>query len=123
VWVTTGREIAAVLPEHHYDAFVADIARGGAMSMACLRSYLQYPRRRHGMDHDRYDWSMLPRRPPVQWPGGALALWVNVALQWFPLEPAGQALQAAGRHDRPPIPTCATTRCATTATASASTGS
>ena len=21
---------------------------------------LRYPRRRYGMDHDRYDWSMLP---------------------------------------------------------------
>ena len=33
--------------------------------------YLRYPKRRYGMDHDRYDWSMLPDRPAVQWPGGA----------------------------------------------------
>ena len=38
--------------------------------------YLEYPLRRYGMDHDRYDWSMLPDRPAVQWPGGArVALW------------------------------------------------
>ena len=28
--------------------------------------YLQYPHRRYGMDHDRYDWSMLSDRKPSQ---------------------------------------------------------
>ena len=27
--------------------------------------FLQYPRMRHGMDHDRYAWSMLADRPPA----------------------------------------------------------
>ncbi len=39
--------------------------------------YLEYPHRRRGMDHDRYDWSILFRRPKIEWPNGAkLALWV-----------------------------------------------
>ncbi len=42
------------------------------------------------MDHDLYDWSMLTDRKPVQWPGDKpLALWVNVALQYFPLNQRG----------------------------------
>ena len=51
------------------------------MSAVLPNDYLDYPLRRHGMDHDRYDWSMLPRRTPVRWPGGArIALWVVPAL-------------------------------------------
>jgi len=59
--------------------------------------YLSYPLRRYGMDHDRYDWSMLPRRKPVEWPGGArIALWVVPALEWFPLNMAGQPFKPPG---------------------------
>jgi allantoinase len=48
--------------------------------------YLRYPHRRHGMDHDRYEWRMLEDRPPIEWPdGNILALWINVGLQFFPL--------------------------------------
>ena len=55
--------------------------------MTLPADYLQYPRRRYGMDHERYAWAMLAERPPVAWPGGAkLALWVNVAVQFFPLD-------------------------------------
>ena len=44
--------------------------------------YLQYANRRYGMDHDRYDWSMLSARKPVAWPNGArVALWVVPALE------------------------------------------
>jgi peptidoglycan/xylan/chitin deacetylase (PgdA/CDA1 family) len=64
--------------------------------------HLQYPRRRRGMDHDRYDWSPLPRRPPVAWPGGArLALWVLPVLEWFPLDMAGGPVRPAGAVDEP----------------------
>jgi peptidoglycan/xylan/chitin deacetylase (PgdA/CDA1 family) len=60
-------------------------------------SYLEYPHRSYGMDHDRYDWSMLADRKPVQWPGGkALALWVNVALQYFPLNQQGNPFPPVG---------------------------
>lgn len=57
--------------------------------MALGAEHLAYPQRRHGMDHDRYDWSMLGQRAPVAWPNGKkLALWVNVGLQFFPMNPA-----------------------------------
>jgi peptidoglycan/xylan/chitin deacetylase (PgdA/CDA1 family) len=59
--------------------------------------YLDYPQRRYGMDHDLYDWSMLTDRQPVQWPDGkALALWVNVALQYFPLNQQGKPFPPPG---------------------------
>ena len=62
-------------------------------------SYLEYEHRSYGMDHDRYDWSLLTKRKPVKWPNGArVALWVNVAFEFFPFEYAGQALQSARRH-------------------------
>ena len=59
--------------------------------------YLTYAKRGYGMDHDRYDWSMLPRRKPVAWPGGArVALWVVPALEWFPLNMAGVPFKPPG---------------------------
>ena len=59
----------------------------------------KYPRRQHGMDHDRYAWSQLHERPTVAWPNGdRVALWIVTQLQWFPLDmkpavpvPAGMA--------------------------------
>lgn len=63
---------------------------------------LHYPMRRHGMDHDRYAWSMLADRTPVTWPGGAgLAVWVNVNLQFFPLNPTGKPVKVAGNMTMP----------------------
>ena len=53
--------------------------------------YLQYPRRSYGMDHDLYDWSMLSDRQKINWPDGKkLALWVNVPIQFFPLNQRGE---------------------------------
>lgn len=52
--------------------------------------YLKYPWRRHGYDHDCYSWSMLTERPPVIWPGGKkLAVWVNLSMQFYPLNQRG----------------------------------
>lgn len=49
-------------------------------------SLLDYPERHYGMDHDRYDWSMLQDREPICWPENKpLALWINISLQHFPL--------------------------------------
>ena len=60
-------------------------------------SYLKYEKRRYGMDHDRYDWSMLGNRNPVTWPGGArLAVWINVAVQFFPLNQSGKPFAPPG---------------------------
>ena len=65
--------------------------------MSLPNDYLDYPLRRHGMDHERYDWSMLPQRKPVAWPGGArIALWVVPALEWFPLDMKGQPFKPPG---------------------------
>ncbi len=59
--------------------------------------YLQYKWRRYGMDHDRYDWSMLPRRKKVQWPNGATtALWITPHVEWFPLDMKGKPFKPPG---------------------------
>ena len=59
--------------------------------MALDQSHLDYPQRRYGMDHDRYAWSMLTDRPALHWPGGkTLAVWVNVSLQHFPMNPSAK---------------------------------
>jgi peptidoglycan/xylan/chitin deacetylase (PgdA/CDA1 family) len=67
------------------------------MSQPLPDSYLQYANRRYGMDHQRYDWSPVPTRPAVAWPGGArIALWVVPALEWFPLNMKGQPFKPPG---------------------------
>jgi peptidoglycan/xylan/chitin deacetylase (PgdA/CDA1 family) len=71
--------------------------------MTLPAEFLEYPHRRRGMDHDRYDWSIMFRRPPVRWPAGArVALWVVVPVQWFPLDMAGRVpFMPAGGVDEP----------------------
>ena len=60
-------------------------------------SYLQYDKRRYGMDHERYAWSQLHTRPKVVWPNGArVALWVIPALEWFPLDMKGKPFKPPG---------------------------
>jgi allantoinase len=65
--------------------------------MSLPDDYLQYPRRRYGMDQDWYDWRShftLPARP---WPNGArVAIWINTALEFFPLNPTGKPFKAPG---------------------------
>ena len=61
-----------------------------------------YPMRRHGMDHDRYAWSMLAERAPVRWPHGRpLALWINVSVEHFPLDATGDGVKAHGSMTMP----------------------
>lgn len=70
--------------------------------MSLPKDYLEYPHRSYGMDHDRYDWSMLGDRKPVTWPGDAkLALWVNVSLQHFPLDQQGKPFAPPGGMTMP----------------------
>ncbi|MBU3002610.1 polysaccharide deacetylase family protein [Paraglaciecola arctica] len=70
--------------------------------MALDKSYLEYAKRQYGMDHDRYDWSMLTDRPQVTWPSGKkLALWVNVPLQFFPLDQKGEPFKIQGGMTMP----------------------
>jgi peptidoglycan/xylan/chitin deacetylase (PgdA/CDA1 family) len=64
--------------------------------------YLHYPHRSYGMDHDRYAWSMLHNRQAVKWPNGAsLAIWVNVAVQYFPLNQRGIPFKVPGGMTMP----------------------
>ncbi|MEM6801635.1 MAG: polysaccharide deacetylase family protein [Bacteroidota bacterium] len=64
--------------------------------------YLHYPHRSYGMDHDRYAWSMLSDRPKISWPEGKLvALWVNVGLQFFPLNQKGIPFKVPGGMTKP----------------------
>jgi peptidoglycan/xylan/chitin deacetylase (PgdA/CDA1 family) len=64
--------------------------------------YLNYDKRGYGMDHDLYEWSMLPDRPAVRWPnGGKVALWVNVVLEHFPLDTAKTPFAPPGGLERP----------------------
>jgi peptidoglycan/xylan/chitin deacetylase (PgdA/CDA1 family) len=70
--------------------------------MALDPEFLEYPKRGYGMDHDRYDWSMLSDRQPVTWPGDKrLALWVNVCLQFFPLDQQGKPFAPPGGMTMP----------------------
>ncbi len=70
--------------------------------MSLGAEHQHYPMRRRGMDHDRYAWSMLTDRPPVVWPGGkTLAVWVNVSLQHFPLNPRGVPVKLPGSMTMP----------------------
>jgi peptidoglycan/xylan/chitin deacetylase (PgdA/CDA1 family) len=70
--------------------------------MSLDASYLEYPRRRHGMDHQRYAWSLLEDRAPLHWPQDKpLALWINVSLQHFPLDAKGEGFKAHGSMTMP----------------------
>jgi peptidoglycan/xylan/chitin deacetylase (PgdA/CDA1 family) len=70
--------------------------------MALEPNHLEYPRRAYGMDHARYEWSMLTDRPRVQWPDGkTLAVWVNVSLEHFPLSPTGKPVKLPGAMTMP----------------------
>lgn len=72
--------------------------------MALDPSYLEYPKRREGYDHDLYPWSSIFARKPVVWPEGkAVAVWVCVSLEWFPMTPSDTPFRAPG-HMQTPYP-------------------
>lgn len=65
--------------------------------MALDPEFLVYKNRRYGMDHERYPWSMLKDREPVQWPNGArTALFITVAIEDFPLDQQGKPFKLPG---------------------------
>lgn len=65
--------------------------------MSVKPEYLDYAKRGYGMDHERYPWSMLPRRAKVSWPGGArVALMVVPTLEWFPLDMKSKPFKPPG---------------------------
>ena len=64
--------------------------------------YLRYPARRHGMDHDRYDWSDMFARKPIVWPHGArIALSIVTHVQHFPLNMSAKPFKAPGALSMP----------------------
>ena len=66
--------------------------------MSLDREFLEYPMRRHGMDHDRYEWSMLADRTPLRWPGEKpLALWINCRWSTSRSTPAARASSRTAR--------------------------
>lgn len=65
-------------------------------------AYLEYPRRREGMDHDLYAPSPMPSRKPVHWPGGKqVAVTLLVNLEWFPITPDDKPFRAPGHMVTP----------------------
>lgn len=65
--------------------------------MAISNDYLVYSERGYGMDHDRYEWSMIPDRKPLIWPEEArVAVCVMVALEFFPLDQPAVPFKAPG---------------------------
>ena len=65
--------------------------------MALDPSYLEYPRRKRGMDHDLYAYSNLFERPAVAWPGGkTVAVPIVLSLEWFPILPTDKPFRAPG---------------------------
>ncbi len=70
--------------------------------MTLDREHLEYPQRHYGMDHDRYEWSLLSERTNISWPGNKpLALWVNVCLQFYPLNQKGIPFAVPGGMTMP----------------------
>ncbi len=65
--------------------------------MALDSCYLDYPKRRHGMDHEFYPWSSMSERAPIAWPNGKrVAVWIMVNLEWFPIVPQDKPFRAPG---------------------------
>ena len=65
--------------------------------MTLPKEYLEYPLRRYGYDHDLYDWSILFKRKPVEWPNGAkMAIWITTELEYFGLDQPAKPFKAPG---------------------------
>lgn len=65
--------------------------------MALPEAFLQYPNRKHGMDHDLYEWSNLFERKLLQLPNKTkVAVMITIPLEFFPLNPTGKPFKAPG---------------------------
>ena len=65
-------------------------------------SYLEYPNRHEGYDHDLYGWSNIHQRPPVRWPGDrSVAIFLCVSLEFFPIVPSDEPFRAPGHMVTP----------------------
>lgn len=60
-------------------------------------SYLKYPKRAYGQDHDFYDWRQAKDRPHLTWGGDTkLAVTLLVPIEFFPLNPSGKPFKHPG---------------------------
>ncbi|MEO9634603.1 MAG: polysaccharide deacetylase family protein [Parasphingorhabdus sp.] len=60
-------------------------------------SYLEYPKRGRGMDHDYYPYSQFFERSPLQWPDAKkLLIWPVISLEYFPMIPEDDPFRAPG---------------------------
>ncbi|ATW02821.1 polysaccharide deacetylase family protein [Sphingorhabdus sp. YGSMI21] len=60
-------------------------------------SYLEYPKRGRGMDHDYYPYSNFFERKPLQWPDAKkLLIWPVISLEYFPMIPGDDPFRAPG---------------------------
>ena len=72
--------------------------------MTLATEYIQYPKRRRGMDHDYYPYSNIFTRKPIAWPDGAqVAIWPVISLEYFPMTPHDTPFRAPG-HMQTPYP-------------------
>ena len=61
------------------------------------KSYLTYPKRKYGQDHDFYDWRMAKDRSKLSWENGAkVAISFIIPLEFFPLNPSGVPFKHPG---------------------------
>lgn len=59
--------------------------------------YLEYPKRKRGMDHEHYPYSSLFDRKAVQWPDDKkLLIWPVVSLEYFPMVRNDEPFRAPG---------------------------
>lgn len=64
--------------------------------------YFDYPHRRKGLDHDRFDRRYLRDLPKVNWPDGKrLKIWITVHLEYFPMDMPATPFVPPGGMDRP----------------------
>ncbi|ARO13409.1 polysaccharide deacetylase [Ketogulonicigenium robustum] len=64
--------------------------------------YFNYPHRRKGLDHDRFDRRFLRDMPVRNWTDGSrLKLWVTVHFEHFPMDMPAKPFVPPGGMDRP----------------------
>jgi allantoinase len=62
---------------------------------------LAYRHRRRGLDHQWFGHEPIFRRAPLAWPGGKpVALWISVAVEFFPLDAPSQPFRPLGALDQ-----------------------
>lgn len=66
------------------------------------KSYLTYPKRGYGQDHNFYEWRLSKDRPKLIWKSGAkVAICLIVPLEFFPLNPSGVPYKHPGAMKTP----------------------